>query len=81
MPTEVTPTGARDDWTVRAFVRWRVTPWWGKVLLVYAVTRVVTGLLLAAFAVVQAQPWLGAEGARTVIGKLLGGDLRHGSSG
>ena len=55
MPTEVTPTGARDDWTVRAFVRWRVTPWWGKVLLVYAVTRVVTGLLLAAFAVVQAQ--------------------------
>ncbi|MCS0499003.1 hypothetical protein [Protaetiibacter mangrovi] len=37
-----------------ALVRWRLTPWWGRVLVVYALSRVVTTVVLLCFAVVQA---------------------------
>lgn len=41
--------------TFPARVRRRVMPWWGRVLLVYALSRVVTTTVLACFAVVQAR--------------------------
>lgn len=41
--------------TLPAPVRWRVTPWWGRVLVVYGLSRVVTTVVLACFAVVQAR--------------------------
>lgn len=36
-----------------ARVRWRLTPWWGRVLLVYGASRIVTTTILLAFAQVQ----------------------------
>ncbi|CAN5179489.1 hypothetical protein BH11ACT3_BH11ACT3_02380 [soil metagenome] len=34
-------------------VRWRVLPWWGKVLLVFAASRVVTTIIFCVFAALQ----------------------------
>jgi len=36
-------------------VRWRLTPWWGRVLLVFVASRILTGVILLAMAFVQAQ--------------------------
>ncbi|PZQ88123.1 MAG: hypothetical protein DI534_11660 [Leifsonia xyli] len=41
--------------TTPARVRWRLTPWWGRVLVVYGLTRVVTTVIMLCFAVVQAR--------------------------
>ena len=41
--------------TLPALVRWRLTPWWVRVLVVFAASRVVTTIVLACFAVVQAR--------------------------
>ncbi|MFT4029156.1 MAG: hypothetical protein QM675_04710 [Protaetiibacter sp.] len=40
---------------VPALVRWRLTPWWGRVLVVYGLSRVVTTVIMLCFAVVQAR--------------------------
>ena len=45
----------RGRLSLTARVRWRLTPWWGRVLLVYVASRVVTGIILLVMAVVQAQ--------------------------
>ena len=45
----------RGRLSLAARVRWRLTPWWGRVLLVYVASRVVTGIILLVMAVVQAQ--------------------------
>lgn len=34
---------------------WRLTPWWGQVLVVYVATRILTGVILLGFAGVQAE--------------------------
>lgn len=47
--------------TSDARARWRLIPWWGRVLVVYAATRLVTTGILLAFATVQGQ----AHGAPT----------------
>jgi hypothetical protein len=39
--------GARD--------RWRLTPWWGQVLIVYGTTRILTTLILLRFAELQGE--------------------------
>lgn len=41
--------------TLPALVRWRLMPWWGRVLVVYALSRVVTTIVMLCFAVVQAR--------------------------
>ncbi|AYF98503.1 hypothetical protein [Protaetiibacter intestinalis] len=41
--------------SLAARVRWRLTPWWGRVLLVFAASRAVTGVAMLCFAVVEAQ--------------------------
>jgi hypothetical protein len=41
--------------TLAARVRWRLTPWWGRVLIVFALGRIVTTVVLACFALVQAR--------------------------
>ena len=42
-------------------VRWRLMPWWAKVMLVYAVARAVTTTIVLSLANVQgANPWTGA---------------------
>jgi hypothetical protein len=41
--------------TLPALVRWRLTPWWGRVLIVFAASRIVTTVILLCFAVVQAR--------------------------
>jgi hypothetical protein len=47
-------------WSPR--VRWRVSPWWLRVLLVYAASRVVTTVFVLTLASVQgANPWTGAK--------------------
>jgi len=47
------PTSRRD-----VVVRWRLVPWWAKVLLVFAVSRVVSTALLVSFAARQgANAW------------------------
>lgn len=38
-----------------ALVRWRVLPWWARVLIVFGASRVVTTIVLLCFAVVQAR--------------------------
>ncbi len=38
-----------------AVVRWRLVPWWGRVLVVFGLSRIVTTVILLAFAVVQAR--------------------------
>ena len=38
-----------------ALVRWRVLPWWARVLLVFGASRIVTTIVLLCFAVVQAR--------------------------
>lgn len=45
---------ALRELTVPARVRWRLTPWWGRVLVVYGLTRLVTTAIMLVFAVVQA---------------------------
>jgi len=44
----------RGRLTLAARVRWRLTPWWGRVLLVYLASRVVTGVILLAMSGVEA---------------------------
>ena len=45
---------AHGGLTLAARVRWRLTPWWGRVLLVYALSRLITTAILLVFAAVQA---------------------------
>ena len=55
-------TTLHDD--VRSWLRtrFRATPWWAKVLLVFAASRVVTTVIMLAYASVQAaNPWTGAR--------------------
>ncbi len=43
-------------------VRYRLTPWWARVLIVFAASRVVTTVIMLAFANVQGpNPWTGAR--------------------
>jgi len=42
-----------DGLTLAARVRWRLTPWWGRVLVVYLASRVVTTVIMLAMAVVE----------------------------
>ena len=43
-------------------VRWRLMPWWAKVMLVYGVARAVTTTIVLSLANVQgANPWTGAS--------------------
>jgi len=47
---------------IRLRARYRLTPWWVRVLAVYAASRVVTTLILLAYAAAQpANPWTGAS--------------------
>ena len=49
-----------DSWLVDAKVRYRLTPWWLKVIVIFVVSRVVTTALLLAFAADQApNAWTG----------------------
>lgn len=41
--------------TLTARVRWRLSPWWGRVLAVYLATRIITGAIMAWMAVVEAR--------------------------
>ncbi len=43
-----------------ALVRWRLLPWWARVLVVFGVSRVVTTIVLLCFGVVQARETGGA---------------------
>ena len=53
---------ARNALTTRLIVRYRLTPWWGRVLVIFAASRVVTTTLLLGFASIQGQnPWTGAS--------------------
>ncbi|MBT2501465.1 hypothetical protein J7E22_02810 [Curtobacterium sp. ISL-83] len=45
---------ARSTAAVRWRARYRVVPWWVRITVVYVLSRVVTGVLLASFASVQA---------------------------
>jgi hypothetical protein len=45
----------RSRLSLAARVRWRLTPWWGRVLLVYAASRILTGVIMLVMAAVQAQ--------------------------
>jgi len=46
----------------RLTVRYRLTPWWAKVIVVFAASRVITTSILLAFASIQQQnPWTGAR--------------------
>lgn len=45
----------RSRLSLAARVRWRLTPWWGRVLVVYAASRIVTGVIMLVMASVQAQ--------------------------
>ena len=48
--------------STRLVVRYRLTPWWAKVLVVFAASRVITTGILLAFASVQQQnAWTGAR--------------------
>ncbi len=48
-------------WT-RLRVRYRLSPWWARVTLVFLASRVVTTTILLAFASIQAKnPWTGAK--------------------
>jgi hypothetical protein len=43
-------------------VRYRLTPWWVKVLVIFAASRVITTIILLVFASIQAaNPWTGAH--------------------
>lgn len=45
----------RGRLSLAARVRWRLTPWWGRVLLVFVASRVLTGAILLAMSFVQAR--------------------------
>ncbi len=45
----------RSGLSLAARVRWRLTPWWGRVLLVFLVSRVVTGAILVGMSFVEAR--------------------------
>jgi hypothetical protein len=50
------------DLLVAAKVRYRLTPWWAKVLVIFAVSRVVTTGILLYFASIQGEnAWTGAQ--------------------
>ena len=50
------------DLLVAAKVRYRLTPWWAKVLVIFAASRVVTTSILLTFASMQgANAWTGAQ--------------------
>ena len=43
-------------------VRYRLTPWWVKVLFIFVASRIVTTIIMLAFAAIQAaNPWTGAH--------------------
>ena len=50
--TRVQP-GTATTWRTRLLVRYRLTPWWGRVILVFALSRIVTTVIMVAFAGVQ----------------------------
>lgn len=52
---------AGSSLSTRLTVRYRLTPWWAKVLVIFAASRVVTTSLLLGFASIQGpNPWTGA---------------------
>lgn len=54
--------GVADDLATRLKVRYRLTPWWAKVLVIFLVSRVITTSLLLAYASAQqANAWTGAS--------------------
>ena len=60
MADTLTPGRVRSGPTLR--VRYRLTPWWVKVLVIFAASRIVTTVLLLVFAwLQQANPWTGAH--------------------
>lgn len=58
MPAPVAATALPARWRAR----YRLTPWWGRVLLVWALSRIVTTALVLMLAAVQGpNPWTGAH--------------------
>ncbi len=48
--------------SARLLVRYRLTPWWLRVLVVFVLSRIVTTIILLSFAAAQQQnPWTGAR--------------------
>ncbi|MDQ1569627.1 MAG: hypothetical protein QOF79_301 [Actinomycetota bacterium] len=59
-------------------VRYRLTPWWVKVLVVFAVSRVVTTIILLVFAALQtANFWTGAHPDYFSFAGIWDGDWYH----
>ncbi|NYF10174.1 hypothetical protein HDC94_001330 [Leifsonia sp. AK011] len=59
----------------RLTVRYRLTPWWAKVLVVFAASRVVTTTLMLSFAARQgANPWTGAQPGYTDFARIWDGN-------
>lgn len=55
-------TTLQQDFASWVRLRYRVTPWWVRVLVIFAASRVVTSAIMLAFANVQtANPWTGAK--------------------
>jgi hypothetical protein len=55
-------TRRRSATLLRWTVRYRLTPWWAKVLLIFVASRVVTTLIMLGFANIQdANPWTGPK--------------------
>ena len=51
-----------DDARTWLKVRYRLTPWWARVLVVFAASRVITTVIMLAYANIQAaNPWTGAK--------------------
>ena len=62
-PSEGSPEPTLAD-DARAWLgeRYRLTPWWARVLVIFAGSRIVTTVIMLAFANVQAvNPWTGAK--------------------
>jgi hypothetical protein len=67
---EGTQRGLRD--------RWAIVPWWGKVLVVFVASRVVTTVILLVFAwLQQANPWTGAHPDYFAFAQIWDGTWYH----
>jgi hypothetical protein len=61
---QATPSAQPHDGPSRPtlLVRYRLTPWWVRVLVIFAASRIVTTIILLVFAwLQQANPWTGAH--------------------
>ncbi|MEL4317833.1 hypothetical protein WJX64_02320 [Leifsonia sp. YIM 134122] len=59
---------------IAVVVRWRIMPWWLRVVIVYAASRVVTTVLMLVLAGMQeANPWTGAHPAYAAFANIWDG--------